>query len=165
MGQFRLGRIKALVATTVIEVGVDVPNATVMIVEHADRFGLAQLHQLRGRVGRGARPSVCVLLADPVTAEGAQRVKILSETTDGFELAERDMELRGPGELFGTKQAGMPPFKVADLMKDRDLLNLARRDAAKWIERSPGLAAPEEQLLKRRLIKAHGPWLGLGDVG
>jgi ATP-dependent DNA helicase RecG len=165
MGQFRNGRIKVLVATTVIEVGVDVPNATIMVVEHADRFGLAQLHQLRGRVGRGAKSSACILLADPVTPEGEARLQVMAKTSDGFELAEKDMELRGPGEVIGIRQAGMPAFKVADLMRDRDLLNMARRDAAKWIQGSPVLDKPEEALLRRRLLKAYGPWLGLADVG
>jgi ATP-dependent DNA helicase RecG len=165
MGQFRNGRIKVLVATTVIEVGVDVPNATIIVVEHADRFGLAQLHQLRGRVGRGAKASACILLGDPVTPDGEARLHVMAKTADGFELAEKDMELRGPGEVIGTRQAGMPAFKVADLMRDRDLLNLARRDAAKWIEGSPVLDKPEETLLRRRLLKAYGPWLGLADVG
>jgi ATP-dependent DNA helicase RecG len=142
-----------------------VPNATIMVVEHADRFGLAQLHQLRGRVGRGAKSSACILLADPVTPEGEARLQVMAKTPDGFELAEKDMELRGPGEVIGVRQAGMPAFKVADLMRDRDLLNMARRDAAKWIQGSPVLDKPEEALLRRRLLKAYGPWLGLADVG
>ncbi len=165
MARFRAGTIKALVATTVIEVGVDVPNATVMVVEHADRFGLAQLHQLRGRVGRARKKSVCILIGEPVTPEAQARLAVMAETSDGFTLAEKDMEIRGPGEVFGTRQAGMPPFKVADLMRDRELLNMARRDAAAWIERSPRLDRPDEAVLLRRLIKAHGQWLGLGDVG
>jgi ATP-dependent DNA helicase RecG len=165
MQRFRAGQIKVLVATTVIEVGVDVPNATLMVVEHADRFGLAQLHQLRGRVGRGEKPSVCVLLGDPVTEDGAARLQVMADTGDGFELAEKDMEIRGPGEVIGTRQAGMPAFKVADLMRDRDLLRLARRDAAAWIESSASLEKPEEALLRRRLLKTYGPWLGLADVG
>jgi len=165
MQRFRAGLIDVLVATTVIEVGVDVPNATVMVVEHAERFGLAQLHQLRGRVGRGGKQSVCVLIGEPQTEEARARLKVIGSTSDGFVLAEKDFEIRGPGEVFGTRQAGLPPFRVADLMRDRDLLALARRDAAAWIARSPSLGLEDEVLLRRRLLKAHGAWLGLADVG
>jgi ATP-dependent DNA helicase RecG len=165
MGRFRGGLIDALVATTVIEVGVDVPNATTIIVEHADRFGLAQLHQLRGRVGRGDKPSTCVLIADPTTPDAQDRLRVMETVSDGFALAERDLEIRGPGELFGTRQSGLPPFKVADLARDLPLLAAARRDAAEWIDASPTLSRPEEHLLRRRLLKSYGPSLGLGDVG
>ncbi|HVU65133.1 MAG TPA: helicase-related protein [Phycisphaerales bacterium] len=173
MARFRAGQIDALIATTIIEVGVDVPNANMMVVEHADRFGLAQLHQLRGRIGRGQRthqalpppPPLCVLLGQPLTPEAEERLKAMAATTDGFELAEVDLKLRGPGEVFGMRQAGAPPFKVADLMRDRDLLALARRDAIDWIRRSPTLHGPGEDLLRRRLLKLHGQWLGLADVG
>jgi ATP-dependent DNA helicase RecG len=165
MERFRSGEIHAVVATTVIEVGVDIPNATMMIVENADRFGLAQLHQLRGRVGRGSKASACYLLADPATEDGELRLKVMESTADGFVLAEKDFEIRGPGELFGTRQSGLAPFKVADLMRDRDLLSQARRDAAEWIKASPQLDRPLDALARRRLLKAYGPWLGLGDVG
>ncbi len=165
MERFRAGMIDALVTTTVIEVGVDVPNASVMIVESADRFGLAQLHQLRGRVGRGTRPSACVLIADAATEEARRRLDVMKSVKDGFTLAEKDLEIRGPGELFGTRQSGMPPFKVADLSRDLDLLKMARRDASEWIAQSPALTKPGEALLLRRLLKAHGQWLGIGDVG
>ena len=165
MARFRAGRIDVLVATTVIEVGVDVPNASVMIIEHAERFGLAQLHQLRGRVGRGERPSVCVLIAEPATPESARRLDAIVATTDGFKLAEKDLEIRGPGEVFGTRQSGAAPFKIADLGRDIDLLRLAYRDARAWIEASPTLARPAEATLRRRLLKTHGRHLGLGDVG
>ena len=165
MERFRGGRIDCLVATTVIEVGVDVPNATVMVVEHADRFGLAQLHQLRGRVGRGSERSYCLLIGEPTTPDAAERLKALAESTDGFVLAEKDLEIRGPGEVFGSRQSGASPFKVADLMKDRELLAMARRDARGWIEKSPALARAEETTLRRRLFKAYGDALGLGDVG
>jgi ATP-dependent DNA helicase RecG len=165
MHRFRAGQIDALVCTTVIEVGVDVPNATVMIIEHAERFGLAQMHQLRGRVGRGSKKSACILIGDPATPEAEARLSVMAHVSDGFVLAERDLEIRGPGEVFGLRQAGAPPFRVADLMQDRELLAMARRDAAAWIERSPRLEQPEEAVLKRRLLKAHGAWLGLGDVG
>ncbi len=165
MQRFRTGAIDALVATTVIEVGVDVPNATVMVIEHAERFGLAQLHQLRGRVGRGSKKSVCVLIGQAATPDAEARLSAMTQTTDGFELAEKDLEIRGPGEVFGLRQAGAPPLRVADLMRDRELLRLARRDAEAWIERSPSLGGPDETLLRKRLMKAHGKWLGLGDVG
>ncbi|MCB9838144.1 MAG: ATP-dependent DNA helicase RecG [Phycisphaeraceae bacterium] len=164
MARFRAGKIDALIATTVIEVGVDVPNATTMIVEHAERFGLAQLHQLRGRVGRGSADSACFLIGDPSTPDAQSRLEALATTTDGFALAERDFEIRGPGELFGARQSGLPPFRVADLMRDLDLLRMARRDAQAWIDKSPTLDAPTEALLKRRLLKAYGVELGLGDV-
>jgi ATP-dependent DNA helicase RecG len=165
MERFRLRQIDALVATTVIEVGVDVPNATAIVVEQADRFGLAQLHQLRGRVGRGEKPSVCYLISDPRTPEAEARLRVMETISDGFALAEKDFEIRGPGEVLGLKQSGLPPFKVADLMRDRALLDMARRDAAEWISRSPTLSWPEEALIKRRLMKAFGEALGLADVG
>lgn len=164
MARFRAGKIDALIATTVIEVGVDVPNATIMVIEHAERFGLAQLHQLRGRVGRGSSDSECYLIGDPTTPDAEARLTALTTTTDGFALAERDFEIRGPGEMFGSRQSGLPPFRVADLTRDLDLLNMARRDANHWIDRSAGLNAPTETLLKRRLLKAYGVELGLGDV-
>lgn len=165
MHRFRAGKIDALIATTVIEVGVDVPNATMMIIEDADRFGLAQLHQLRGRVGRGEKPSVCVLIGNPTTEDGIARLNAMVETTSGFVLAEKDLEIRGAGDVFGTRQSGAPPFRVADPMRDMELLQMARRDAAEWIAQSPTLKRPEDALARRRLLKAHGQWLGLGDVG
>jgi ATP-dependent DNA helicase RecG len=165
MERFRSGQIDVLVATTVIEVGVDVPNATAMVIEQADRFGLAQLHQLRGRVGRGSEDSICYLIADPTTDLGKERLSVMEKISNGFDLSEKDLELRGPGEVFGSRQSGLPPFKVADLTRDRQLLTLARRDATAWVKQSPKLALPEEQLLKRRMLKAYGEHLGLGDVG
>ena len=163
MNQFRDGTIDVLVATTVIEVGVDVANAAMIVIEHADRFGLAQLHQLRGRVGRGTLPGVCALIASPTTEEGIQRLEAIVETTDGFKIAERDLEIRGPGELFGAKQSGIAPFKVARLPRDFDLLRLARRNAVEWIKHDPTLQ--NSPLLRSRLLHAHGEKLGLGDVG
>jgi ATP-dependent DNA helicase RecG len=165
MQDFREGRLDAVVATTVIEVGVDVPAATVMVIDNAERFGLSQLHQLRGRVGRGESASWCVLIADPTTDEARARLEVMARTSDGFEIAQRDLELRGPGDVFGARQSGLAPLCAADLSRDVDLLALARRDAAEWIERSPDLARPDEALLLRRLKKRHGEWLGLGDVG
>ena len=162
MHQFRSGKIDVLVATTVIEVGVDIANATMIIIEHADRFGLAQLHQLRGRVGRGTLPGVCALIASPTTDDALQRLEAIVETIDGFKIAERDLEIRGPGELFGAKQSGIPPFKVAMLPRDFDLLRLARRNAVEWIQRDPILR--DAPLLRARLMHVHGEALGLGDV-
>jgi ATP-dependent DNA helicase RecG len=138
MRRFQRGEIDALVATTVIEVGVDVPNATVMVVEHAERFGLAQLHQLRGRVGRGAAKSYCILITGPrVSPLGEERLDAMVRTQDGFELAELDLSMRGPGEFFGTRQAGLPDFRVADLLRDRQLLELAKQEAARFANAGP----------------------------
>jgi len=164
MARFRAGELDVLVATTVIEVGVDVPNATLMIIEHAERFGLAQLHQLRGRVGRGSKPSACVLIAEPTTDDAEARLRAMVETTDGFVLAERDLAIRGPGEIAGAAQAGASALRLADLERDAELLAMARRDAAEIVERSPRLAEPAELLLKRRLLKAHGDTLELAGM-
>jgi ATP-dependent DNA helicase RecG len=165
MERFRSGEARVLVATTVIEVGVDVPNATLMIVEHAERFGLAQLHQLRGRVGRGEGQSLCVFIGEAATAEARERLAAIAASDDGFEIAESDLRLRGPGEVFGARQSGLAPFRVADLGMDADLLRLARADAQAWIERDPDLRAPESGLLRRKLMALHGEALGLADVG
>ncbi|HVZ19698.1 MAG TPA: helicase-related protein [Vicinamibacterales bacterium] len=135
MKSFAAGDIQLLVSTTVVEVGVDVPNATVMIVEHAERFGLSQLHQLRGRVGRGAHQSHCVLLYQaPLSDEARARLRALTETTDGFEIAERDLALRGPGDFFGTRQAGIPTFRSIDLVRDRAVLDRAKMEADAWMD-------------------------------
>jgi ATP-dependent DNA helicase RecG len=142
MQAFVAGRIDVLVATTVIEVGVDVPNATLMVVDHAQRFGLAQLHQLRGRVGRGAQQSWCVLLFDEPLSEAArERLKVIFETTDGFEIARRDLQLRGPGEFLGSRQAGVPLLRFADLERDAALVERARDAAAQLLRDHPALAA------------------------
>jgi ATP-dependent DNA helicase RecG len=130
MRQFISGETKILVSTTVIEVGVDVPNASLMVVEHAERFGLSQLHQLRGRVGRGAEQSYCVLLAsDKQTEVARERLGIMEETNDGFKIAEKDLEIRGPGEVLGTRQAGLPEFRIANLVRDLNILQDARKEA------------------------------------
>jgi len=131
MRRFQAGKIDVLVATTVIEVGVDVANASLMVVEHAERFGLSQLHQLRGRIGRGAAKSFCILMTGgKVTEEADQRLDTMVATSDGFEIAEKDLELRGPGEFFGTRQAGMPSLRVANLIRDRKLLEAAKVEAS-----------------------------------
>jgi len=165
MQRFRSGDAKVLVATTVIEVGIDIPNASLMVVEHAERFGLAQLHQLRGRVGRGTGKSLCVFIGDAGTPDAAERLAAIGASDDGFEVAESDLRLRGPGEVFGARQSGLAPFRVADLSTDADLLRLARADAQAWIARDPELMAPESALLRRKLLHTHGAALGLGDVG
>jgi ATP-dependent DNA helicase RecG len=129
MARFQKGETKILVSTTVIEVGVDVPNATVMVVEHAERFGLAQIHQLRGRVGRGLHQSYCFLVTQRMSEVARERIRTLVESNDGFYIADMDMRLRGPGEFFGTKQSGIPGLRIANLFRDADLLELARSEA------------------------------------
>jgi len=165
MDEFRRGRIHILVSTVVIEVGVDVPNATVMMVEHAERFGLAQLHQLRGRIGRGAAKSACLLLADPETDEARRRIQVMCETTDGFRIAEEDLRLRGPGEFFGTRQHGMPELMIGNVVDDYDLLRLARGEAFAWIEKDPALSHPESQRIRRALVKRFKDTMRLIEVG
>lgn len=140
MAAFRAGEIDVLVSTTVIEVGIDVPNATVMVIEDAHRFGLSQLHQLRGRVGRGQHPGICLLLADPTTTEGEERLGAMVATTDGFRLAEEDLRIRGQGTVFGTRQSGVKDLKLADILSDFDLLTAARRDAFALVDADPTLA-------------------------
>jgi len=140
MGEFKAGRLDILVSTTVIEVGVDVPNSTVMVIENADRFGLAQLHQLRGRVGRGAHQSYCMLLTDSKTPETLTRLGIMVESTDGFYIAEQDLAIRGPGELLGTRQSGLPDLVLADLLQDQQILEMARTSASQLVDADPGLA-------------------------
>jgi len=136
MQQFSRNEVQVLISTTVIEVGVDVPNSTLMIVMDADRFGLSQLHQLRGRVGRGEHQSYCILIADPKSEVGQQRMQVMTETDDGFEVSRRDLELRGPGDFFGTKQSGLPEFRLADMVADFAVLEQARDDAAKLVNDS-----------------------------
>jgi ATP-dependent DNA helicase RecG len=160
MEAFAAGEIDVLVSTTVVEVGIDVANATVMVVEHAERFGLAQLHQLRGRVGRGAHASFCVLVYQgPLGEAGEARLKALVETADGFVVAERDLELRGPGDLFGTRQSGAPTLRSGDLWRDRDLMEDARRFAATAMGQ-PGME-PTEALV----AETWASHFGLADVG
>lgn len=148
MKEFTNNELQILVSTTVVEVGVNVPNATVMIIYDAERFGLAQLHQLRGRVGRGSDQSYCILLADPKSENGKERMRIMSETNDGFVLSEKDLELRGPGDFFGKKQSGMPEFKVADMVHDYRTLEVARKDAAALIESKAFWLDPEYAVLR-----------------
>jgi len=153
MERFRRGETKALIATTVIEVGIDVPNANCMLVENAERFGLAQLHQLRGRIGRGAHKSYCVLLAADAGEDGIEKLRILEQTGDGFEIAEADLRLRGPGDMLGTAQSGLPPLRLGDLFRDADLMKLARNHAFLIFERDPQLELPENAGCRKLLAE------------
>ena len=165
MADFRRGQTQVLVATSVVEVGVDVPNATVMTIEDGDRFGLAQLHQLRGRISRGTYPGYLCVFSTPGTDESRQRLEAFVRSNDGFELAEIDFQLRGPGDLFSTRQHGMPPLKIADLSQDRELLEEARRDAQQLVADDPELAATEHARLRRMALARYGQALELSDVG
>ena len=167
MRMFQKGELQILVATTVIEVGVDVPNATVMVIEHAERFGLAQLHQLRGRIGRGAAKSYCILMTGgKVTEEGQRRLDAMVRTNDGFKIAELDLELRGPGEFFGTRQAGLPSFRVANIIRDGQLLEAAKQEAA-FVLAGPNSEISSEEI-SRALVQMRARWqhtYGLVEVG
>jgi ATP-dependent DNA helicase RecG len=166
MRRFKDGEIHVLVSTTVIEVGIDVANASVMVIEHAERFGLSQLHQLRGRVGRGPWKSYCILLTSGRLGEDAERrVQAMVETTDGFRIADVDLQLRGPGEFFGTRQSGLPEFRVADLIRDATLLEDARRDALAIVAADPELRAPEHRGLRAALLQRWRGKLALASVG
>lgn len=167
MRMFQKGELQILVSTTVIEVGVDVPNATVMVIEHAERFGLAQLHQLRGRIGRGAAKSYCILMTGgKITDDGQRRLEAMVRTNDGFQIAELDLELRGPGEFFGTRQAGLPDFRVANIIRDAKLLEAARREAQAVLAGPNAEISSEE--ISRALVQMRARWqhtYGLVEVG
>ncbi len=167
MRRFQRGEIDVLVSTTVIEVGVDVANATVMVVEHAERFGLAQLHQLRGRVGRGAAKSYCILVTgDRISDLGEERLNAMVETQDGFELADLDLRQRGPGEFFGTRQAGLPDFRVANLLRDRQLLELAKKEAASFVlGPEPAVTEAERAAVRSQLKQSWQRKYGLVEAG
>ncbi|UCD27899.1 MAG: ATP-dependent DNA helicase RecG [Planctomycetota bacterium] len=165
MHEFTKGKLDALVSTTVIEVGIDVPNATIMVIQHADRYGLSALHQLRGRVGRGSKPSICLLMTDSKGAIAGQRLNILCETNDGFRIAEEDLRIRGPGELLGTRQHGWPEFRVANLVEDVDILMQARDDAAQIVHQDPGLKSPQHADLKAELRRRFRDKVAFIDVG
>jgi len=165
MDAFRDGETQVLVSTSVIEVGVDVANASVMTIIGAERFGLAQLHQLRGRVGRGSHAGYCGVIMGDVSDDGRERLEAFANSTDGFELAELDFTMRGPGDLFGTQQHGLPPLRMADLSRDRDLLEEARREAQALVKSDPGLKLPEHAKLRRQMLLRYGKALELGDVG
>ncbi|OAI45319.1 hypothetical protein AYO44_02640 [Planctomycetaceae bacterium SCGC AG-212-F19] len=165
MRRFRRHELDLLVSTVVIEVGVDVPNATLLVVEHADRFGLSQLHQLRGRVSRGMEAGQCWLFADPATDEGRERLRIVTRVTDGFELAEKDAQLRGLGEFFGTRQHGLGDLRVANLSTDIPILREARDDAFAIVLADAGLRQPEHALLRRAVLERYGRTLDLAEIG
>jgi ATP-dependent DNA helicase RecG len=169
MSGFKKGDVDVLVSTTVIEVGVDVPNASVMVVEHAERFGLPQLHQLRGRVGRGAHASTCVLIADPpdgaLSEDARARLEALTRTNDGFEIAEIDLRLRGPGDAFGARQSGLPDLRIAHPVRDARLLSEARQAASRVIEADPDLSAPGHRLLREMMDLEQRRRTDLAGVG
>ena len=165
MFDFRTGEIQILVATTVIEVGVDVPNANLLTIESAERFGLSQLHQLRGRIGRGKHPGYCTVFYNAATEESKKRLNAFAKLSDGFKLAEKDFEIRGAGDLFGTQQHGIPPFRIADLVRDKDILFEARSDAVALVKDDPGLSRPEHAKLRKQMLSRYGAVLNLGDVG
>jgi ATP-dependent DNA helicase RecG len=166
MRRFKAGEVHVLVATTVIEVGIDVPNAAVMLIEHAERFGLSQLHQLRGRIGRGPWKSYCILLTSGRLGEDAQRrIDAMVQTNDGFRIAEADLELRGPGEFFGTRQSGLPELRVADLVRDAALLVDARAEAQTIVASDPQLERSEHRGLRQALLARWRGKLGLAGVG
>jgi len=178
MVDFAAGRTQVLVSTTVVEVGVDVPNATVMTVAGAERFGLSQLHQLRGRIGRGSHPGFCGVLVEEA-AEGADatkeakgapdparaRLESFAASTDGFALAELDFQLRGPGDLFGTQQHGLPPLRIANLLRDREVLREARREAQLLVAADPGLKHADHARLRQQMLARYGQTLDISDVG
>jgi ATP-dependent DNA helicase RecG len=166
MRRFKDGEIKVLVATTVIEVGIDVPNASVMLIEHAERFGLSQLHQLRGRVGRGPWKSYCILMTGSRLGEEAQRrIDAMVQTTDGFRIADVDLQIRGPGDFFGTRQSGLPEFRVADLLRDGALVEQARAEAEDIVAHDANLREPEHQALREGLLARWRGKIGLASVG
>lgn len=165
MRGFKARETDILVATTVIEVGIDVPNATVMVIEHAERFGLSQLHQLRGRVGRGSEHSRCILVAgERLSEEGRRRLEVMVETTDGFRIAEADLEIRGPGDFLGTRQAGLPEFRSASILRDGRILEETRQDAFALVAEDPALAQPEHAVLRRELVRRWGGRLELAGI-
>jgi ATP-dependent DNA helicase RecG len=163
MQRFKAGGIQILVSTTVIEVGMDVPNATVMVIEEAERFGLAQLHQLRGRVGRGGEQSYCVLVTGKLNEASRERIRTMVDSSDGFYIAEMDMKLRGPGEFFGTKQSGLPVLRVGNILRDGEILELARNESSAFVENPPS-----EEELRRAVSYIRDHWqrrYGLVQVG
>jgi len=166
MKRFKDGTLDILVATTVIEVGVDVPNASVMVIEHAERFGLSQLHQLRGRVGRGTEQSYCILMADyKQSAEAKTRLEVMVGTTDGFVISEEDLKLRGAGDFFGTRQSGLPDLKIANITQDADILARAREAAFALVADDPHLRIPENELTRNHFLRSAPQSLGMARIG
>jgi ATP-dependent DNA helicase RecG len=164
MSEFRKGKIDVLVSTIVVEVGVDVPNATIMVIEGADRFGLAQLHQLRGRIGRSEAKSYCFLLADTDSETAQSRLEVMTRTNDGFKIAEQDLRLRGPGEMFSTRQHGLPDLKIANIVDDFELLTMARKNAFELVAKDPMLTKSEHRNIRHALLVKFGDSLGLADI-
>lgn len=164
MKEFRAGRIDALVSTVVIEVGIDIPNATIMVIENANNFGLAQLHQLRGRIGRGQSRSYCLLFSNTEDEAAKSRLEIMTRSNDGFQIAEHDLKLRGPGELFSTRQHGLPDLKIANIVDDFAMLNLARKDAFALVERDPTLSGEGSRVIRKALVQKFAGKLGFGDI-
>jgi ATP-dependent DNA helicase RecG len=164
MSEFRKGKINVLVSTVVVEVGLDVPNATIMVIEGADRFGLAQLHQLRGRIGRGQSKSYCFLFAETDSETAKSRLEVMTRSNDGFEIAEHDLRLRGPGEMFSTRQHGLPDLKIANIVDDFELLVMARKNAFELVTQDPMLTKAEHKNIRQALLAKFGDTLGLGDI-
>ncbi|MEC7497995.1 MAG: helicase-related protein [Planctomycetota bacterium] len=165
MFQFSTGELQVLVATSVLEVGIDVPNATLMTIESGERFGLSQLHQLRGRISRGTHPGFVCVFADPKGDQGRERLEAFVKSNDGFELAELDFSFRGPGNMLGTRQHGMPPLRVADLLRDRDVVLEARQAAQSLIGQESQWLDPQFEPLRRQVLRRYESVLDLGDVG
>jgi len=166
MADFQNGGLDILVSTTVIEVGIDIPTASLMVVEHAERFGLSQLHQLRGRVGRSGLESYCALIAQHRgSIDARKRLRVMEQTNDGFRIAEEDLLIRGPGEFMGTKQSGLPDFRIASILRDAGTLNEARREAFLLVEKDPDLEKPEHETLREVLMKRWETRLEIAKTG
>jgi len=165
MARFRNREIDLLVCTSVVEVGVDVANATLMLVEHAERFGLSQLHQLRGRISRGTVPGQCWVFSDPANDEARERLRAFTRLSDGFALAEEDARLRGGGQFFGTRQHGLGELRLGDVIADAELLQLARKDALALVKDDAGLRQPGHEALRRAVLERYGKTLDLAEIG
>jgi ATP-dependent DNA helicase RecG len=165
MEAFRTGTIQVLVSTLVVEVGIDVPNATVMVIMDAERFGLSQLHQLRGRISRGSYPGFCFLFTTTDNPQSAARLQVVANTSDGFLIADEDLKLRGPGEFVGTRQHGLPELRIGDLIRDAELIRTARDDAHRMIATDPRLELPEHALLRETMVRRLGAQMDLASAG
>jgi ATP-dependent DNA helicase RecG len=165
MDRFRAKKTMILISTTVVEIGIDIPDVTVMLIENAERFGLAQLHQLRGRVGRSRYPAYCILQGNPRTEDAARRLQAIKDIDDGFQIAREDLEIRGPGEFFGTQQTGLPELRIGSIVADLRLMEFARRQAFRFLKNFPSLPGEELAPLRLRLRRRYGQSFDLGDVG
>jgi len=165
MDDFKEKNFSVLVSTMVVESGIDIPDATVILVENAERFGLSQLHQLRGRVGRSRKQSYCILQGNPQTEDAYLRLQAIKDIDDGFSIAREDLEIRGPGEFFGTHQTGLPELRIGNIVADIRLMEFARRQAVQLLKSDPGLKSPELETLRKRLLERYGSRFELGDVG